>query len=135
MPSPIKYATVAGHSLATASSVSAALVSDGGKNSMTPLGKMMIGTIKCAVTAGTHLTEGGDLSLYLCSDAAGNNPITPRVSTKWAMVTGGAGSMVSGFAADLDCHVIVDGPLFVSCKLPGSDSATGTWTLYFRQGG
>ena len=135
MPIPIKYAVASGHSLTASSTVSAALVTDGGVESLTPSGKLRIGTIKCALTAGTHLSEGGDVVLYLSSDSAGNNPITPRMSTKYAKVTGNAGSMVSGFAADLDVHTIVTGSVYVVCKLPSSDSATGAWTLFFVQGG
>ena len=88
MPAQIKYAVATGHSINATSSVSAALASDGGVNSLAPSSKMMIATIECALTAGTHLTEGGDVFLYLSSDSAGNNPITPRVTTKQGKVTG-----------------------------------------------
>ena len=135
MPIPIKYAVASGHSLTAASTVSDALVTDSGVDPLTPIGKIRIGTIKCAMTAGTHLTEGGDVVLYLSSDSAGNNPITPRMSTKLAKVTGSGGSMVCGFAADLDVHTIVTGSVYVVCKLPSSDTATGAWTMYFVQGG
>lgn len=135
MPAQIKYAVATGHSINATSSVSAALASDGGVNSLAPSSKMMIATVECALTAGTHLTEGGDVFLYLSSDSAGNNPITPRVTTKQGKVTGGAGSQVSGFAAKLDVHTIINDSVYVVCKLTNNHTATAAWTLYYRQGG
>lgn len=135
MPAQIKYVVATGHSLSGTTSVSAALHSDGGVNSLAPNSKMMIGTIKCALTAGSHLSEGEDVFLYLSSDSAGHNPITPRVLTELCKVTGGNGSQVSGFAANFDVHTIINDSVYVVCKLKNNDTAIGAWTLYYRQGG
>lgn len=137
MPRPIKYATAAAHDITATPSASAALASDGSSNSATPSGKIRAAVLSCTATAGASIASLGTVSgVWLSSDAAGKNPITPVIPTKWGFVTPGSGtSMVGGFAVRLEMDLHISGSIYACCKLPSSDLATVVWKLTFVQGG
>ena len=137
MPRPIKYATASGHSINANASASAALLSDGGVNSLTPSGKIRAASLSCTVTAGASIVSTGAVQgVWLSSDSAGKHPITPVTATKWGLVapTGGT-AMVGGFAIRLEMDLHISGSIYACCKLPSSDLATVVWKLTFVQGG
>ena len=137
MPRPIKYATAAAHDITATPSASAALVSDDGSHSATPMGKIRAAVLSCTATAGASIASLGAVSgVWLSSDSAGKNPITPVTATKWGFVTPGSGTaMVGGFAVRLEMDLHISGSIYACCKLPTSDLATVVWKLTFVQGG
>lgn len=137
MPRPIKYATAAAHNITAAASASAALASDGSSNSATPSGKIRAAVLSCTATAGASIASLGTVSgVWLSSDSAGKNPITPVTATQWGLVTPAGGTeMVGGFAVRLEMDLHISGSVYACCKLPSSDLATVVWKLSFVQGG
>jgi len=139
MPRNIKYATVSGHSIAASTpSPSGALVTDGTANSATPSGRVRLVSLQCKLTSGTSLTVGANVPyVYLSSDSAGLNPITPIPKSSLTLNTLGLidGTATGGFAIRIEQDAVITGSVYANAALAAGDSATGEWILTFVQGG
>ena len=127
----IYRAVATGHSLTATPSLSGKLSEGPGDvTTRTPQMKAHLALLQCKllVTSGSPAT----VSVWLCSDAAGDQPFTEAQTVNIA--TGITTAAKRGFGLAIDVPFQIEGGIYVACSL-NTGEATAEWNLHFRQGG